>query len=61
VCKRDNIQEGDIALTSFDTTHVIAMKSRQFRKLLLREALLEPEPAQVNSKRNFRVGNWHAP
>jgi hypothetical protein len=40
MCKRNNIQERDIALTSFDSAHVIAMKSRQFRKLLLREALL---------------------
>jgi hypothetical protein len=51
MCKRNNIQERDIALTSFDSAHVIAMESCQFRKLLLREALLEPQSdAQVFKK-----------
>ena len=60
MCKRNDIQECDIALASFDSAYVIAMEVCQFRKLLLREALLESEPAQVDSKRNSRVGSWHA-
>jgi hypothetical protein len=48
--KRNDIQEGDVALPPFDSADVIAVQACQFRKLLLRETPLEPKLAKLDSE-----------
>ncbi len=59
MCECDDIQERDIALSSFDAANVIAVKVREFRQLLLRETPLEAQFADVFSEYGSGVTGRH--
>lgn len=56
LCNLDDVQEGNVPLATFDHPYVIAMQTREFSQLLLRQAAGEPEAPKFVSKLNLGVG-----
>ena len=57
--ERHDVQQRDVSLPALDPSDVVAMQTRQLRKLFLGKSLFETKPAQVLSERESRVGTGH--
>lgn len=60
VSQCDDIHKSDVSFPALDTAHVVSMKVREFRQLLLGEAPLEAEHPHASPKQYPWIRNCHA-
>jgi hypothetical protein len=59
VSQCDDVQQGDVSLTTLDSADVVPMQVRQLRQLLLRKSALQSKLADAPSEGDSGVGVSH--
>jgi hypothetical protein len=55
-----NVDETDVSLSALYAAHIVAVQVGQFSQLLLREAALQSQLAQLSAEHNAGVCDRHA-